>query len=185
MLQIGSVAEKKSLCFLFCSLSFDTHTTYTKSLELQNNVSNDQSTHSAEPVEATELRWNFVANYFAYSPHWDGMNHAVHSTWFGILGETGVVGLVVFVTLLSTLVKGLISRREKIAKLEAWAHANNQTFHPIIEPYWYALLAGFASFCISGTFLTQGFTWPFYILMALTVGFIKYIDEECEAKNIK
>ena len=128
---------------------------------------------------------NFVANYFAYSPHWDGMNHAVHSTWFGILGETGFVGLAVFITLLTTLLKGLLSRREKIAKLEAWAHANKQTFHPIIEPYWFALLAGFASFCISGTFLTQGFTWPFYILMALTVGFIKYIDEECEAKNIK
>ena len=36
---------------------------------------------------------NFFANYFAYSSHWDGLNHAVHSTWFGILAETGFLGL--------------------------------------------------------------------------------------------
>ena len=49
---------------MFCSLSFDTHTTYTKLLGLQNNVSNDPSTHSAEPLGATKLRGNFVANFF-------------------------------------------------------------------------------------------------------------------------
>src|SRR5690606_13021635 len=25
---------------------------------------------------------NFYYNYFFFSPHWDGLNHAVHSTWF-------------------------------------------------------------------------------------------------------
>ena len=27
---------------------------------------------------------NFYYNYYFYSPHWDGLNHAVHSTWFGV-----------------------------------------------------------------------------------------------------
>ena len=29
---------------------------------------------------------NFVVNYYFYSPHWDGKNHAVQSTWFQVLG---------------------------------------------------------------------------------------------------
>lgn len=135
------------------------------------------------PVTGVGLN-NFLANYFAYSPHWDGLNHAVHSTWFGILGETGFVGLGVFITLLVSILRKLHSLRPKMAKLDQWAAANNQKMHLIIEPYLFALLAGFVSFCISGTFLTQGFTWPFYILMSLSVGFIKYIDEECKAKGI-
>lgn len=128
---------------------------------------------------------NFLANYFAYSPHWDGLNHAVHSTWFGILGETGFVGLGVFITLLVSLLKGLFATRPKIAKLNELAIASNQKMHPIVEPYLFALIAGFGSFCISGTFLTQGFTWPFYVLMALSVGFMKYIEEECKQKGIR
>ena len=36
---------------------------------------------------------NFYYNYFFYSPHWDGLNHAVHSTWFGGAGRDRVRGL--------------------------------------------------------------------------------------------
>ena len=123
---------------------------------------------------------NFIANYFAYSPHWDGMNHAVHSTWFGILGETGFLGFGVFITLLVSIVRGLLAAQKKIRQLTAWGEASDQPIHLIVEPYLFALLAGFASFCVSGTFLTQGFTWPFYVLMSLSVGLMKYVDEQYE-----
>lgn len=49
---------------------------------------------------------NFYFNYYFYSPHWDGINHAVHSTWFGVLAETGgFVGLAVFITLIVSLIR--------------------------------------------------------------------------------
>ena len=32
-----------------------------------------------------------------------------------------------------------------------------------------SVLAGLAGFIASGTFLTQGFTWPIYILLALSI----------------
>lgn len=116
---------------------------------------------------------NFFANYFAYSPHWDGLNHAVHSTWFGILGETGFLGLAVFITLLVSILRNLHKSLNKIKHLQKL----DGVLHPIVLPYLFALMAGFASFMISGTFLTQGFTWPFYVLMALAIGLMKYIDE--------
>jgi hypothetical protein len=32
-----------------------------------------------------------------------------------------------------------------------------------------AVIAALAGFCVSGAFLTQAFTWPFYILLAFLV----------------
>ena len=116
---------------------------------------------------------NFVANYFAYSSHWDGMNHAVHSTWFGILGETGFLGLGVFITLLTSIITNLQKSLAKVTKMRL----SGAPLDPVIQPYLFALMAGLASFMVSGTFLTQGFTWPFYILMSLSGALMKYINE--------
>ncbi|OYW60074.1 MAG: hypothetical protein B7Y84_07350 [Azorhizobium sp. 32-67-21] len=41
----------------------------------------------------------------------------------------------------------------------------------------YALAAGLAGFCVSGTFLTQGFTWPFYIIFALTIALSRTLTD--------
>ena len=40
-----------------------------------------------------------------------------------------------------------------------------------------ALPAGIVGFCISGTFLTQGFPWPFYIQLALVVATSQFANE--------
>jgi len=107
---------------------------------------------------------NFILNYWIYSDFWDGQNHAVHSTWFGVLAETGVLGLVIFVSMMGIILRcvllalgrlraggGLPEGRER---WEAYALAE-------------AVLASLAGFTVSGTFLTMGFTWPIYILLAL------------------
>ena len=107
---------------------------------------------------------NFTSNYFFYSPHWDGMNHAVHSTWFGVLAETGYIGLIVFVTLAVKLVLGM--RRLVNALVPLY---ESQRCSAVIFATAQSTLAGLAGFMVSGTFLTQGFTWPLYILLALSV----------------
>jgi O-antigen ligase len=133
----------------------------------------------ANPLTGVGLA-NFYDNYYFYSSHWDGMNHAVHSTWMGVTAETGFLGLGVFITILVTTVGGLRKTMRYINKMLDKPGPNGQTLHHIVKPYTYALMAGFASFCISGTFLTQGFTWPVYILIALSVGLIKYVDGQRE-----
>ncbi|BBM64728.1 hypothetical protein VA249_13740 [Vibrio alfacsensis] len=57
---------------------------------------------------------NFYFNYFYYSAHWDGLNHAVHSTWFGVLAETGFLGLFLFVGLIISLLKAAHSTIVKL-----------------------------------------------------------------------
>lgn len=105
---------------------------------------------------------NFYANYFFYSPHWDGLNHAVHSTWFGVLAETGFLGLLVFIAVIVSLVRTI---RESLTILTQNAHQ--------VSPYLcataLAVYAGIIGTIVSGTFLTQGFTWPIYILASLCI----------------
>jgi len=110
---------------------------------------------------------NFYYNYFYYSSHWDGQNHAVHSTWFGVLAESGFVGLALFVSLIvSTLIMSL-----KMLKT-----LNNDKHSPGIRVALNAAPAGIIGFIISGTFLTQGFIWPVYLQVALVIALKRYLD---------
>ena len=116
---------------------------------------------------------NFYANYFYYSPHWDGLNHAVHSTWFGVLAETGFVGLALFVTIVILLLRSAWRSLKRIEELRERAS-------PGIAAASRAMLTGLAGIIVSGTFLTQGFTWPIYILAALIVALAQWLDNHAD-----
>ncbi|WP_035387504.1 O-antigen ligase family protein [Ferrimonas senticii] len=98
---------------------------------------------------------NFFVNYFFHSPHWDGKNHAVHSSWFQVMAEAGASGLVLFIGFY------LLLLRRSFAVL---AISQKQSKH---SPWPLACCAGLVGFGVSGTFLTQAFTWPLYIMAAL------------------
>ncbi|WP_372765759.1 O-antigen ligase family protein [Pseudoalteromonas sp.] len=102
---------------------------------------------------------NFYVNYFFYSPHWDGKNHAVHSTWFQVLGETGFVGILLFATLIATIYRSL-KRSGSLVKYYS---------EPNLLVNVQALKGGLIGFVVSGTFLTQAFTWPIYIVLSLSI----------------
>jgi len=108
---------------------------------------------------------NFVANYFFYTGHWDGLNHAVHSTWFNVLAESGFPGIIAFVTMIAFTARSALQSSRRIREADA---------PPAAKAISIALVAGIAGFCVAGTFLTQGFTWPIYILLALTAATSRY-----------
>ncbi|MCS0310251.1 O-antigen ligase family protein [Vibrio diabolicus] len=113
---------------------------------------------------------NFYFNYYFYSPHWDGINHAVHSTWFGVLAETGFVGLAVFITLIVSLI------RTSLHSISLLTPTSDYTLSVGAN----AVLSGLIGTIVSGTFLTQGFTWPIYILAALTVVVSRIVQSDCQ-----
>lgn len=121
---------------------------------------------------------NFISNYFDYSPHWDGQNHAVHSTWFGVMAETGLLGLGLFVTMVL-----LIAR----IGLKTTHYFSPQRHHNRYCPTLYAcaqsVQAGLAGFCVSGTFLTMGFTWPIYILLALAIALSQFSNRNSHSDS--
>lgn len=112
---------------------------------------------------------NFLSNYYAYSPHWDGQNHSVHSTWFGVLAETGFIGLIIFICLIVQIARIGMQSIKRFSPEESGEH-----YSPVLYANAQALEAGLAGFCISGTFLTMGFTWPIYILLAIAVATSQY-----------
>lgn len=118
---------------------------------------------------------NFYFNYFYYSQHWDGLNHAVHSTWFGVLAETGFLGLTVFICCIVSLLK---TARNTIHKIEKQLHL----FEAPVRIVAHAVYAGLVGTVVSGTFLTQGFNWPIYLLGALIVA-VAQIASQIENKN--
>ncbi len=117
---------------------------------------------------------NFVYNYWEYSHYWDGKNHAVHSTWFGVLAETGFLGFTLFVSLVVMSVRNMMRMIEILKTLPE---------HPYLYAMAMALLAGFAGFCTSGTFLTMGFIWPFYIMFGLSLALRQIVSQIEKNKN--
>ncbi len=112
---------------------------------------------------------NFHGNYFFHSPHWDGQNHAVHSTWFGVLAEIGFPGLIVFITAIVMLVKTSLHSLQRIEQ-------NLNQVDPAIHATAQAVLAGLLGTVVSATFLTQGLTWPIYILAALVIAVARWVN---------
>ena len=131
----------------------------------------------ARPLNGVGLD-NFYHNYYFYSPHWDGKNHAVHSTWFGVMAETGFVGLIVFVAMMVMLVRSAL---HSLTRIEASVHEVDPAVHASSQ----AVLAGIIATLVSGTFLTQGFTWPVYILAALIVAVARWVDVHLDATDVR
>lgn len=112
---------------------------------------------------------NFYQNYFFFSDHWDGIPHAVHSTWFVVIAESGFPGFIMFVSLFGMTVK---------SAMKALSQMKNETAVP--RSLALALIAGLGGFGVSGTFLTQGYTWPFYIQLGLVVALSAYAQDRSE-----
>lgn len=115
----------------------------------------------------------FQTNYYTYHIFWDKTNHAVHSSWFGVLAESGFPGLFLFIFCIYLVVKSL---RVNISKLETMDEAGmpEKSIYLILAHGIYASLIGF---CVSSTFLTQGFTWPFYIIFALSISLTHNLEK--------
>ena len=105
---------------------------------------------------------NFTENFFFYTPHWGGMAKAVHSTWFQVLAETGFPGLVLFLALVLVTLRGGVAMLRRLRGLGTPAGV-------VLADRVEALVAALAGFMVSATFLTQAFTWPLYLLIALLV----------------
>ena len=102
---------------------------------------------------------NFRDSYFFFTDHWENRDKAVHSTWFQVIGETGIPGTIVFFMLVIATFKSAIANLGRLAAAGA---------PPILTATALSLVSGLAGFCAAGTFLTQVFNWPLYVLIGLT-----------------
>ncbi len=114
---------------------------------------------ASNPLTGVGIK-NFAPQFQSYSPVWVAREMDVHNTWLGVMAETGVPGFIIFMSLIVTLWRVLLRLMRR--------QSDGEDDH-ILAAFSLALLAALAGFCVSGTFLTQGFTWPIYILVGLTI----------------
>jgi len=112
----------------------------------------------------------YIPNFFYYSNWWEGFAKAVHSTWFAVLAEGGFPAFIVFVWMCVRVVRSAIASSRSLSPQQA-----GQAYQPAAYAMAQAVLAGMAGFIVSGTFLTQAFTWPVYILLALAAATGRYV----------
>jgi probable O-glycosylation ligase (exosortase A-associated) len=113
----------------------------------------------------------FYSNYYYYTPFWDGKAHAVHSTWFGVLAETGFVGLAVYLIMVTRIFKASHNTLKIVTP-------SGSKYPAVVRAISEGNFVGLLSFCVSGSFLTQGFTWPIYILLALTASVAQFVENK-------
>lgn len=102
----------------------------------------------------------FIYQYFFYTEAWDGKYHETHSTWLKALAEGGFIFLALFLTLVWQTFR-------RIQKIKDALRGTKEYF--LIRCY-NSLYYGIIAFAVSSTFLTQTYTWPIYIIWALSVG---------------
>lgn len=112
----------------------------------------------------------YYSNYFFFTPQWDGLNHAVHSTWFGVLGESGWLGFAVFITLFVGLLRSGVRNLMTIDR-------HRDVISPGVSVATQGAVIGLVGTAVSGSFLTMGFSWPIYIAAAMVISIAQFLEE--------
>lgn len=102
----------------------------------------------------------FINNYFYYTDAWDGKYHETHSTWLKAFSEGGFIFFTLFIILFIQTFKRIL-RTKKLLK---------ETEDLFLIRCSYSLYYAIVAFAVSSTFLTQTYTWPIYIIWALSIG---------------
>lgn len=121
----------------------------------------------------------FLDNYWNYATHSraEGKAHVTHSTWFQVLAETGFVGLGLFLFLIFTIFMSVRSSLERLDR-----NKGSPKYDPHLTAITMGTYAGLVGFCVSGSFLSQGFLWPIYIITSIAIAIANYMDKEYPEK---
>src|SRR4029079_1785873 len=112
---------------------------------------------------------NFANALELYTDTYLGRALAPHSTWFGILGETALPGLIAFLAMVVATLRSSIRSYRRLMLVKNSGEAQAPAF---------ALLTGLIAFCAAGSFLTQGFSWAIYLLVGLTSALAAYVKRK-------
>lgn len=101
---------------------------------------------------------NFGPYYRSYTRYWRDREMSAHSMWFQVLAEMGWVGFGLFVAMI--IASFLVN-----ARTIDFLRSGNAPMP--LHSTAVALQAALAGTCVSGTFLSQAYSWPVYVIVGL------------------
>lgn len=110
---------------------------------------------------------NFASNLYLYTPQWFHMAMVPHSAWFQVLGETGIPGILIFLTMVLTALRSAYVSMERLQGLPV---------DPCVRILSMGLLSSLVGYCVAATFLTAGFGWQVYLLVGLIAATARYVS---------
>ena len=113
---------------------------------------------------------NFEAMYRGYSDYWDGRTYVTHSMWFQVMSETGVPGIVLFVSIFYVSFQ---SARRSLNRLDA------AMAPPQVRALAASIVAAWMGLAVAGSFLSQALSWQVFTLVALTAVVGQYAETKC------
>jgi putative inorganic carbon (hco3(-)) transporter len=116
---------------------------------------------------------NFADSFSGFGTLPSGNVIAAHSTWFGVLGETGFAGLLAFIAMVGYTLRNSIRSYAVLRRIRPAAGTAEEL--ELIRAFGFALVSGIIGFCAAGSFLTQGFIWPIYILVGLSAALQRFV----------
>ncbi len=117
---------------------------------------------------------NYITAYDAYdfSGGRHGTRRAVHSAWFGVLGELGYVGLLLFVGVIASTF--LAARRVRLA-------TRGRDEYQVLYHAALAVETGMVVFCVGGTFVTMQYNEMLWHFVGLGLVLRSLYDRELAA----
>jgi O-antigen ligase len=109
-----------------------------------------------------------LANFPWFNYIQTGQYMTTHNTWLQVLAEAGIPGLVLFVLMVARALRTSLRAHRILSAAEVRSP---------VQPVAYGLVAAIAGFCTAGMFLSQGFTWSIYVIVALAAAVGRYVDE--------
>lgn len=94
-----------------------------------------------------------------------GKRKAAHNMYVQIGGETGFVGFGIFLLLIVSSFKALNRSKRKIMEGGKWKMEDGKEIGLLID----ATFVSLAGFCVTGLFLSQGYSWFLYYLIGFSV----------------
>jgi O-antigen ligase len=94
---------------------------------------------------------------------------AAHSTWFSVLGETGLPGFILFLSLIGTTFRSLFRTASALRQAQ-------------VPPIMRAVTAGFTltliGFCVVASFLSSTWSLHFYVVIGFSAALSRYVRDE-------
>lgn len=114
---------------------------------------------------------NFGSMYMVYTDYWQKKDMAVHSMWFEVLAECGVVAFILFVGMVAVSFSMNARTLRFLASQQASTSARATSL---------GLQGALAGTCAAGSFLSQAHTWPVFMTVALIAALSSFVGAESE-----